>query len=568
MKRRFMVKIVAVLTVGILLVGLSACDRSEQKTVQLDDGWLIRSDAQGVGESDGWHEGFSEDDADGEVDGDIVWYCNTFRSALSGADRLILTLSDIDEGAKVWLNGRQLEYSGAWGDTRLDVTGIAKKSGKNVLVIRTESGKAWSLSRTALSAASDTAIMDVAVAADGATGVLDVQVQLLEDDAPVQMTVTATDTGKVMARVTADSENRTARLNATVDGVIAWTGREPFLYTLEITAGAEQYSTDIGFTDRGLSERDEFVDGGEPLLVKAAVVPDGVMLDAAQMRTFVNFIRAVGFNTLQTKAGRPTQALLDYCSFTGIYVCGADGQIQPSALDATELPTDRLTVFGEDLQMPEQVAPALLQEWYDQYGLDRYYANAAEAYDMVGAAHVQEIERQLRQLRRTGVSTGFVYAGDLLPYPNTMLDVLSDSVSDLRFCIDAPDVAEAGDRLSFRVSLADFHVLWERDFTATVTVSGPDGVIYEEKVTVTGEYGNRTLTLLSDSVVLTGAAGTYTVAAVFDNYAHPTCAEKAVTVWERGEMPATVYAVDLPEDARTALADWGISVADAVKTAA
>lgn len=561
MKKRFMTGWFAVLTAAVLLLGLVGCSGNGQTTVMIADGWLIRSDAQNAGETEGWSKGFSEQEADGVDNGEVVWYCNTFEAALSGGNRQILTLCDIDDGAKVWLNGKELDYSGGWGDTRLDVTGTAKKNGKNTLVIRTEKGKAWSLSRTALSAASDAAIMDVAVTANGVTGKIDVQVQLLEGDAPVQMTVTATDTGAVMAKVTAQSQQSQAQLSATLSGVIPWKAINPYLYTLEITAGTERYSTDIGFADHGLNENGELSDGGESVMVKAVVMPESIMADNAKMRTFVNFIRTAGFNTLRIASGRPTRDLLAYCGATGIYV---EGEVQDATAPAlAQLPTD-LAVFGEELVMPETVDATKWQAWYEQYGLDQTYAGAGEVYDAVGAAHVQTIEKQLRQLRAKSAVSGFVYAGSIAPYPDTMMDVLSDSVNDLRFCIQAADAAQVGDRLAFTVKVADFHALWDREFTATVKVSGPGGVIYEEKVTFRAERGNKVTTLLSDSVVIGAQAGTYTVSAVFDNYAHPTCGEKTVTVWDRGKMPTTVYAVEMPNEARAALLDMGVGVADAV----
>lgn len=561
MKKRFMSGWFAVFTAAVLLFGLVGCSGNGQTTVMIADGWLIRSDAQNVGETEGWSKGFSEKEADGIEDGEVVWYSNTFETALSGGNRQILTLCDVDDGAKAWLNGKELDYSGGFGDIRLDVTGTAKKNGKNTLVIRTEKGKAWSLSRTALSAASDTAIMDVAVTANGVTGQLDVQVQLLEGDAPVQMTVTATDTGAVMAKVTAQSQQGKAQLSATLHGVMPWKAVNPYLYTLEITAATERYSTDIGFADHGINESGELCDGGERVMVKGVVMPASIMADNAKMRTFVNFIRTAGFNTLRIASGRPTRDLLSYCAATGIYVEGEATDATAPAL--AQLPTD-LAVLGEELVVPETVDAAKWQAWYDQYGLDQIYANAGEAYDAVGAAHVQAIEKQLRQRRAKSAVNGFVYAGSMAPYPDTMMDVLADSVNDLRFCIEAADVAQVGDRLAFTVKVADFHVLWEREFTATVKVSGPNGAIYEKKVTFTGERGNKVTTLLSDSVVISTEAGTYTVSAVFDNYAHPTCSEKTVEVWARGTMPTTAYAVEMPDEARAAMADMGVGVADAV----
>ncbi len=323
-------RVCAALTAVLLLVCLTACDSGTRNGQVLDTGWIVRGDAEGIGESENWHKGFTEAN---DVTADTLWYANTFAASLVKGDRVILSLCDLGQTATVWLNGRQVDTrDNAMGDYLVDVTDAVKPVGTNTLVIRAAAGAA--VARTTLAVRSAVMVSQLAVASDAA-GNMRIRVTLdnTEDEVPVVLTavLTALDTGKVMtrqvSRVQAVSGVGVHDLTLTVDDAVLWDITRPYLYDLTVTAASA-------------SSQEQWRDSvSETVGFRAQTsVPDGVidleqtvMQDEAAMREFVNRARTEGVMAVRPLGG-PTQALLDYADELGMLVITDAGGNHVSAI--------------------------------------------------------------------------------------------------------------------------------------------------------------------------------------------------------------------------------------------
>ncbi len=323
-------RVCAALMAVVLLVCLAACDSGTRSGQVLDTGWIVRGDADGIGESEDWHKGFTEAN---DVNADTLWYANTFASSLVKGERVILTLCDLGEIATVWLNGEQVDTrDNAMGDYWVDVTDTVKPVGTNTLVIRAAAGAA--VARTTLAVRPAVMVAQLAVDSDIA-GHMQVSVTLdnAEDEVPVVLTavLTALDTGKVMTRqvsqVQAVSGVGVHELTLAVDDAVLWDVTQPYLYDLTVTAASA-------------SSKDEWSDSvcesvgfqaQPPVSVAPVDLEKTLMLEEAAMREFVNLVRAQGFTAIRP-LGQPTQALLDYADEIGMLVVTDAGGNHVSAI--------------------------------------------------------------------------------------------------------------------------------------------------------------------------------------------------------------------------------------------
>ncbi|MGP3533730.1 glycoside hydrolase family 2 protein [Microbacterium sp. RD1] len=126
----------------------------------LDGVWAFRVDDDGVGDADGWPDGFDTDQqivvpfppespASGIAhDGfhPVVWYSRTIspedlRNAGYDADRprVLLHFGAVDYRAEVWIDGRRAgSHEGGHTPFTLDVTELVRSGGPHLLVVRAE----------------------------------------------------------------------------------------------------------------------------------------------------------------------------------------------------------------------------------------------------------------------------------------------------------------------------------------------------------------------------------------------------------------------------------------------
>ncbi len=323
-------RVYAALMAVVLLVCLAACDSGTRSGQVLDTGWIVRGDAEGIGESEGWHKGFTEAN---DVNADTLWYANTFAASLVKGERVILSLCDLGQTATVWLNGRQVDTrDNAMGDYWVDVTDAVKPVGTNTLVIRAAAGAA--VTRTTLAVRPAVMVSQIAAASDAAGNMrIGVTLDNADDEVPVVLTavLTALDTGKVMtrqvSRVQVVSGVGVHELTLTVDDAVLWDITQPYLYDLTVTAASA-------------SSKDEWRDSLSELVGFQTQTPVSgvtvdlektVMQDDAAMREFVNRARAEGVIAVRPLS-QPTQALLDYADEIGMLVITEAGGNHVSAI--------------------------------------------------------------------------------------------------------------------------------------------------------------------------------------------------------------------------------------------
>ncbi len=323
-------RVCAALMAVLSLVCLAACDSGTRSGQMLDAGWVVRGDAEGIGESENWHKGFTEEN---DVIADTVWYANTFAASLVKGDRVILSLCDLGEEATVWLNGEQVDTRDhAMGDYLIDVTDTIKRVGTNTLVIRAAAGAA--VTRTTLAVRPAVMVSQLAVDSDTA-GHMQVSVTLdnAEDEVPVVLTavLTALDTGKVMtrrvSRVQAVSGVGVHELTLSVGDAVLWDITQPYLYDLTVTAASASSKdvwSDSVYESVGFQAQTSV--SGAPVDLEKTV-----MQDETAMREFVNRARTEGFVAVRP-LGQPTQALLDHADELGILVVTDAGGNHVSAI--------------------------------------------------------------------------------------------------------------------------------------------------------------------------------------------------------------------------------------------
>ncbi len=322
-------RVCAALVAVLLLVCLSACDSGTGSGQVLDTGWIVRGDADGIGESENWHKGFTEKN---DVTADTVWYANTFALSLIKGERVILSLCDLGETATVWLNGQPVDArDNAMGDYWVDVTDTVKLVGTNTLVIRAAAGAA--VTRTTLAVRSAVIVSRIEADSD-ADGNMQIRVTLdnAAQETPVVLTAVLTqlDNGTVMTRrvetVQAVSGVGVHELTLSAEDVALWNISQPHLYDLTITAASA--SSKQAWSDSA-NETVGFL--SQPASVASVDLEQTLMLDESAMRDFVNRARTQGFTAVRPLA-RPTQALLDYADEIGMLVITDAGGHHVSAI--------------------------------------------------------------------------------------------------------------------------------------------------------------------------------------------------------------------------------------------
>lgn len=565
-------RVCALLTATLMLVCLTACGNGTRSGQVLDAGWIVRGDADGVGENEGWNKGFTDSN---DVTADVIWYANKFAASLTKGDRVMLTLCDLGSAATVWLNGKQVDTrEDAMGDYYVDVTDAVKRVGTNNLVIRSTGGAAG-VTATGLSVRPAVMIADIAAVTDrDNAGYMAVTVTLNNggDTAEVALVaeLTALDTGKVLTRVPvkvqAGAGETYHTLGLQVDDYIPWDYDNPYLYNVTVTAtvadAVDTAQATVGFrSDVHGDSEGVYTLNGKPFMLRIVDLPQAVMNNDKTMRYFVDFVRSIEFNAIYPLS-TPTQALLDYADATGMMivtdssvsaVIGADAHVSPITVDLSQV-----EAVGAQLQYPATQPVELTDEWYADMDLARLYGGAIDAYKAAGDLHVQQLCAAIAQARLKDTNVVRV-SGAIAGYPDSMLESVSDAIEELRYVIDVDPVIVKGGTLDLKIDLVDHNVLWEEPtFAAYVKVTGESGILWEDTVDFTTEisalgHSSRLIPLVDESIRIDAPAGKYTVAVELTNLAHPTCGEADFYVVDRASLAdATVVNGTLTADAKAA----------------
>lgn len=558
----------ALLTAVMLLVCLTACGGGARKGQVLDTGWVVRGDANGIGESEGWHKGFTEGN---DETADVVWYANQFKASLMSGERVMLALCDLGEAATVWLNGKPIvTRENAMGDFYVDVTESIKRSGTNKLVVRSNGGAAG-IAQTGLSVRPAVIVSDIAVTTDLQADTMQVAVSLDNGGAAADVTLmaalTALDTGKVLSRVPIEVQAAEGvsehEITLTVTDYIPWNFDNPYLYNVTVSAATDtaadtSYCT-VGFKSLTQDAEGVYALNGTPFMLRMVDMPESVMKVEKDMRYFVDFVRTAEFNAIYP-LGTPTQALLDYADATGMMivtgssvsaVVGADFHVSPITVDLS-----KIEAVGAGMQFPATRPVELTDKWYNDMDLARLYGGAVDAYKAAGNLYVQQLCDAIAKVRLTDTNAIRV-SGAVAGYPDKMLETVADAIEELRYVIQAEPVVVSGGSLDLKIDLVDHNVLWEgRKFEAYVKITGSTGILWEKKVeftTTISELGHsaRLIPLVDEAVSIQAPAGQYIIAVELTNYAHPVCGEADLYVVDQADLSgATVVRGVLTADAK------------------
>ena len=559
-------RVCALLTALLMLVCLAACGSGTRSGQVLGAGWVMRGDADGTGENEGWTKGFTEAN---DVAAEVVWYANKFAASLAKGERVVLSLCDLGKEATVWLNGKQVDArENAMGNFMVDVTDTVKRVGTNNLVIRAGVGAA--VTRTGLSVRPAVWISDIVATVD-ATANMQVAVALNNAGDATEVTLiaelTAMDTGKVLTRIPVKAQATAGEsvhnITLTVNDYISWDYDNPYLYNITVTAtvadAVDTAQTSVGFKGLTVDAEGVYALNGRPFMLRIVDLPESVMLNEKNMRYFVDFVRSIEFNAIYP-LGAPTQALLDYADATGMMivtdssvsaVIGADSHVSPIAVDLS-----KIEAVGAQLQYPATQPVALTDKWYNDMDLARIYGGAIDAYKAAGDLHVQQLCAALAQARLKDTNAIRV-SGAIAGYPVSMLETMNDAIEELRYVINVDPVIAKGGMLDLKIDLVDHNVLWADDaFCAYVKVTGETGILWEDYVDFKTEisalgHSKRLIALVDENIRIDAPAGKYTVAVELTDLAHPVCGEADFYVVDRASLAgATVVSGTLTADAK------------------
>lgn len=338
-------RVCAALMAVWLLVCLAACDSGTRDGQVLDSGWIVRGDADGVGEREEWHNGFTQAN---EVTADTVWYANTFASSLIKGERVMLSLCDLGAQATVWLNGRQVDVrDAAMGEFSIDVTDAVKSVGTNILVIR--AGADAAVERTTLAVHAAVLVSQMTATCDGAGHVqLDITLDNAKKEVPVVLSAVLTDlsNGTVMTRMVLQTQAAQGmshhRLTLSAPDAQVWDITNPYLYDLTVSVDggtaskwwSDRTNARIGFKSWTAVEGG-YALNGRPIQLQVADLEQAVLGTESAMREQVNQARAAGAVAVRP-SGTPTQALLDYADAIGMLVITEQAGHHVSAVSVTE----------------------------------------------------------------------------------------------------------------------------------------------------------------------------------------------------------------------------------------
>lgn len=560
-------RVCALLTAVLMLVCLAACGSGTRSGQVLDTGWIVRGDADGVGESEGWTKGFTESN---DEQADVVWYANKFAASLAKGERVVLSLCDLGRNVTVWLNGESVDTrEDAMGHFLIDVTDTVKRVGTNNLVVRAGVGAA--VTKTGLAVRPTVLIADIAATTDREAGNMQVAVTLNNAGEASEVTLlaelTAMDTGKVLTRVPvkvqAGAGETTHTVALQVSDYISWDYDNPYLYNITVTAtvadAVDTAQASVGFKEMTVDAEGVYALNGKSFMLRIVDLPESVMRNEKNMRYFVDFVRSIEFNAIYP-LGTPTQALLDYADATGMMivtdssvsaVIGADSHVSPITVDLSQI-----EAVGAQLQYPATQPVALTDKWYADMDLARIYGGAIDAYKAAGDLHVQQLCAALAQARLKNTNAIRV-SGAIAGYPTSMLETMNDAIEELRYVIDVDPVITKGGTLDLKIDLIDHNVLWADDaFCAYIKVTGETGILWEDYVDFKTEistlgHSKPLIPLIDEKIRIDAPAGKYTVAVELTNLAHPTCGEADFYVVDRASLAdATVVSGTLTADAK------------------
>ncbi|MBO5783615.1 MAG: hypothetical protein J6R33_01455, partial [Clostridia bacterium] len=480
----------AVLAV-IMLLALTACGGEKHVGQMLANGWVVRGDADGIGENEKWYKGFTE--ANDEVS-ETNWYANKFSASLAKGDRVILSANDLGKETTLWLNGKSIDSrEDAAGSFYLDVTDAIKRNGNNVLVLRAK-GIA-DVDSIGLSVRPKMTVAEVTATVTGA----DVAVTACMDNsggkADVNFTVevTALDSGKVMSRtvelITVQEGLSKQAFTLSIPDHIQWNTDMSYLYHVSVKAQTESSAdvagTTIGFAELTKDEEGYFLLNGTPIFLRAVDMPERVLKDDVAMRRFVDYARTVEFNAVCPLA-TPTKALLDYCDQTGMMVLsdtavsGAESHVSLMTVSASDM-----TVMGEGLSFATDKPIETLEQFYKEMGLNRIYGGAVDLYKAMGDVYVERLSTAIREARKNG-ATAIRMAAEIDGYPESMIVPLADGIEELRYILKVDPVIYKGGSVAVSLDLVDYDVLWEgAKLEAYIKITNDTGIVWESTVPFT-----------------------------------------------------------------------------------
>lgn len=551
-----MKRIFVLLLALLMLVPLCACSGEKQSGQMLDRGWVVRGDANGVGESEKWFKGFTEANDEQSA---VKWYANKFNASLMSGDRVILSAADLGRDTTLWLNGKSIDSrENAAGIFYLDVTDAIKRSGTNHLVLRAK-GNA-NVEAIGLSVRPKMMVTDVKNSTEGdavtVTAVMDNSGA--KDDVTFTVEMTAMDSGRVMTRVvesvTVNEGVSEQVFTLTVPDHIQWDMDHAYLYNISVKAQTA-HSEDLAYTRAGFAELTQDEEGyfrinGDTIFLRVADLPERILANALTMRTYVDYIRTAEFNAVYPLV-TPTKALLDYCDQTGVLVLqdpaaaavqGADSHVSLVSVAAAELP-----IAGDGLQFALERPVDAVDAMYKELGLNRIYGGAVDLYTAMGNVYAAHLSDAIREARKSGAPAIRVAAA-LDGYPDAQLLAVTDGVEELRYILSVDPVVNKGERVSVKLDLVDVDILWEKSkFNAYIKITNDQGIVWDKTVEFTSQasaLGHMTaqIPLVNEAVPMNGAAGKYTVAVELTDLAHPVCGEAEFYVVERANLSNAVIA--------------------------
>lgn len=561
-------RVCALLLAVMMLLSLAACGGEKSNGQVLDAGWVVRGDANGVGEAEGWQKGFTKAN---EETADVVWYSNTFTAHLVDGERVVLSLCDLGESATVWLNGKQVDArEDVMGDYLVDVTDTAKRNGTNKLVIR--AGVDAAVELTGLSVRPAVMISDLAASANYETKTVDVVVTLdntkTTGEVTLTATVTALDTGKVLTRIPMTVQAGAGESEHTfllaIPDAIGWNYDNPYLYNLTVSAVAGNeidtaYET-VGFKTLTQDAEGVYALNGKNFFLRIVDLPESVMKNNKTMRYFVDYVRTAEYNAIYP-LGNPTQALLDYADATGMMVVtdassdskviGTDAHVSPITVDLSAV-----DAIGADLQFPAEQPLTLTDTWYTDMNLSRLYGSAVDAYKAAGNLHAKQLNDAIAKARLTNANAIRV-SGAIAGYPDVMLETMADAIEELRYVIQADPVVVSGGNLKLKIDLVDHDILWKgKTFKAYVKVTGKTGILWENTISFKTEiselgHSSRLIPLVDEIIPIHAPAGQYIIAVELTDLAHPVCGEADLYVVDAADLSgATIVNGMLTADAK------------------
>lgn len=565
MKRR----VYGLCLVLVLLFTLTACKGEQQSGMMLDQGWVIRGDAENIGEEENWYKGFTDAN---EESAEVNWYANKFKASLNGGDRVLLQASDLGQDCTVWLNAKQIDTrEDASGVFYLDVTDSIKRTGTNTLVVKAK-GHA-DVDGIGLSVRPKMTVADVKTAVNGdavtVTAVMDNSGA--QDQVTFVVEMTAESSGKVMSRIVSEAQVAAGvskqEFTLTVPDHLKWDQDHAVLYHVAVKAQTAR-STDMAYTNMGFASLVQDEEGyynfnGVTTFLRIADMPERVMANDVTMRRFVDYVRTAEFNAVYPLVA-PTQALLDYCDQTGIMVLVGSEKVDrygSSHASLMGVSVDGIPVAGEGLEFAVSKPVETLDAMYKELKLDRLYGGAVDLYKAMSDSYVEKVSDALRDARKSGLPAVRL-AAVIDGYPDSLLVPLTDGIEELRYVLNVDKVIFSGSRVAIKLDLVDVDVLWpDTKFEAYIKITDDTGIVWEKKVPFSSsdsklEHSASVISLLDESVLIS-KAGHYDVSVELTDLAHPVCGEAEFYAVDRTSLNNVTVVKDRLTDAAKAAAQNG-----------